>query len=296
MQKRFLFVFFVVLILLFSSAQAKPLHFGILPVIDTLPLQVAIAEGYFKENKLDVKLVPFTSAMERNTAVHSGQLDGHFGDLIATLLLVDKGVQLKIMTISYATNRNQRMFGLATSPKLQLPKEVLGIAISKASIIEYLLSHIKDLPGAKSYAYDPIEIKRMPIRLQLLLAGKIDSALLPEPLLTLAESRGAQVLATDQGLKMPLTVLNISGDQKHQIKPFLAAYTRAVKRLNSHPELYRELMAKTCRIPKPLVKSFPMFTYPEPRIPTKKEVSQVQDWMIQKGLLKQTVLYQKLVL
>jgi NitT/TauT family transport system substrate-binding protein len=288
----------IICALLFSfPVKAENLRFGILPVIDTLPLQVAVKEGYFKNENLDVELIPFNSAMERNTAVHTGQLDGFFGDMIATLLLIEKKVPIRILTVSYSTNPQQTMFGLVTSPKLKSPKpgDSLTIAISKATIIEYLLTYIQDLPNASGYTYQPVEIKQMPIRLQMLLAGKIDSALLPEPLVSLAVSKGAKLLATDQSLDMPLTILNIAENKLAQADAFLRAYKKSVVAINEDPEKYRALMAKTCRIPKPMVKSFPMYRYPLPRLPEEKEVSQVQSWMLEKNLLKKSIPYSRLI-
>ncbi len=302
MRNKLLILFLVFFIMTFSVIYAKPLRFGILPVIDTLPLQVAVKEGFFKQEQLEVQLVPFTSANERNTAVYSGQLGGFFGDLIATLLLVDKkvskdqNVPVKILTVSYFTNPQQRMFALVTAPKLKSgSKNELTVAISKASIIEYLLTYFQALPTSGQYSYQAVEIKQMPIRLQMLLTGKIDSALLPEPLVSLAESKGANVLDTDQSLNMPLTILNLSTDRLKNKDAFLRAYTNAVNELNRNPEKYRGLMAKTCRIPKPLVKSFPMYKYPAPRIPSESEVKQVQDWMIKKKLLSAPISYELIV-
>ncbi len=287
----------VCLIVISLPLKAESLRFGVLPVIDTLPLQVAVQEGFFKEERLDVILVPFTSAMERNTAIHTGQLEGFFGDMIASLLLIDKETPVRIMTITYSTDPGQRMFGIVTSPKLSspVPGQMLTIAISRATIIEYLLSYIQELPGADTYDYETVEIKQMPIRLQMLLAGKIDSALLPEPLVSLAMIKGAKLLATDQSLNMPLTNLNIAESHLPQTAAFLKAYTKAVNELNRNPKKYRELMARTCRIPKPLVKSFPVYKYPLPRIPTEKETMQVQTWMMQKSLLKKSILYSRIV-
>lgn len=290
----------IVIFLFFSTMQLTArdtLRFGILPVIDTLPLQVAVKEGFFAEQDLDVELVPFRSAMERNTGVQSGQLDGFFGDMIATIIMVNNDIPVKFLTISYYTNPSQKMFGLVTSPKLKSGDKgkTLTVAISKATIIEYLLSYIKDLPVADDFVYDPVEIVQMPIRLQMLLAGKIDSALLPEPLASLAISKGAELLATDQTLNMPLTVLNIHKSKLSLADAFIKAYQKAVDTLNKNPEAYRELMAKTCRIPKPMVKSFPMYQYPQPRVPTEQEVDQVQNWMIKVNLIDSKALYSDLI-
>ncbi|MBU2510825.1 ABC transporter substrate-binding protein [bacterium] len=301
LKKLFVFLFFISGVMI-SGVYAEPLRFGVLPVIDTLPLQVAVKEGFFNREQLEVELVPFTSANERNTAVYSGQLDGFFGDLIATLLIIDKKlardneVPVKILTISYYTDPDQRMFALVTSPQL-VPgsKTELTVAVSKASIIEYLLTWFQKLPTSGQYSFQAVEIKQMPIRLQMLLAGKIDSALLPEPLVSLAESKGARVLDTDQALNMPLTILNISTNRLNQKDAFLRAYGKAVLELNKNPEKYRDLMAETCRIPKPLVKSFPMYKYPAPRVPSESEVKPVQDWMVEKDLLSSAISYKLLV-
>lgn len=290
-----------VLTVLFSLAagmvSAETFRMGILPVIDTLPLQVGVAEGYFEAENIDVELVPFSSAMERNTAMHSGQLDGFFGDMPATLLLVRNNIPVRFLTISYATDKKQRMFGLMLSPELPVEREKgkITVAISKASIIEYLLDHLKQLPETDEMQLEEVEIKRMPLRLQMLLTGKIDAALLPEPLASLAESRGARLVVTDQTLDMPLTVLNIHTDKRHLAESFVKAYTKSVNTLNQTPEKYRALMTKTCRIPGNLVDNFPMYRYPEPRIPTEAEVQQVQDWMMKKGLLHESIPYQSLI-
>ncbi len=289
------------LAILFSLAagmvSAETIRMGILPVIDTLPLQVGVAEGYFKAENLDVQLINFSSAMERNTAMQSGQLDGFFGDMPATLLLVKNKIPVRFLTISYATDKNQRMFGLMLAPELPVAREKdkLTVAISKASIIEYLLDHLKQLPETHSMQWEAVEIKQMPLRVQMLLTGKIDAALLAEPMASLAESRGARLIVTDQPLNMPLTVLNIHSDKRHLAGSFIKAYARSVKILNQSPEKYRALMKKTCRIPGNLADNFPMYRYPVPRIPTQPEVQQVQDWMIKKGLLNESIPYQQLI-
>ncbi len=94
---------------------------------------------------------------------------------------------------------------------------------------------------------------------------------------------------------MPLTVLNIHGDKRHLADAFVQAYTKAVTAVNKTPEKYRGLMAKTCRIPGNLVDTFPVYRYPAPRIPTRIEVQQIQDWMMKKGLLDHAIPYESLI-
>jgi NitT/TauT family transport system substrate-binding protein len=301
-MKRFLIGLAACMVIICSTqVRAEPLRIGILPVLDTLPLQVAKLEGLFQKYKMDVELVPFMSALERDTAMKSGRLDGYFGDLIATLVLIDSGTPMKIVTVSYATTPGSRMFGVVTRPGFEHPAEnkSVSVAISQTTIIEYLLDRMTSHGQLDGLNLERIEIKKIPIRMQMLTAGQIDTALLPEPLLSLAASKGGTVLATDETLGMPLTVLCI--DEKSLARPglhegFIKAYSDAVAMLRDNPNAYCGLMAEVCRIPDPLATDFPVYKYPLPELPTPKHVSDVQQWMIAKGMLDAPLDYNGVVM
>lgn len=285
-----------------ARADAQTIRFGVLPVLDTLPLQVAAREGLFKAQGLDVELVSFMSALERDTAMQTGRLDGYFGDLIATLLLAKNGAPLRVVSVAYASGPERRMFGIVASPrKAGLTLDSLAgnsVGISRSTIIELLLERMEAAQAIRPGALKPMEITKIPIRMQMLLAGEIDLALLPEPLLSLAEAKGGTVLATDQTLSMPLTVLCLKdslANDPETLGRFLAAYREALRRIAAKPEAYRGLMAETARIPPELRDSFPVYRYPEPRLPTPQEIDDVQSWMLGKGLLSERIAYEKLV-
>jgi len=135
-----------------------------------------------------------------------------------------------------------------------------------------------------------VEIKKMPIRFQMLMTDQLEVALLPEPLLSLAKFKGGNVFSTAENLNMPLTVLCLHRkffqNGADPYVRFITAYKEAIRRLSEQPEKYRQIMAKTCRIPGPLVAEFPVYPYPLPTLPTSQELNVVQDWMVKKGLLK----------
>jgi NitT/TauT family transport system substrate-binding protein len=277
-----------------GSAGAAALKIGILPVLDTLPLQVGVTEGLFEERGIEVELVPFASAMERDMALQAGQLDGYFGDLPITLLLIHKGVDMRIATTAFATSPGQRMFALVAGPG-KGGKKSMTVGISTASIIEYLLTRIEERGGAGGLDLKPVEVKKIPIRMQMLLAGQLDAALLPEPLATLAERKGGTVLATDEALDMTLTVVCLHNARLSELSAFLQAYGKAVERINADPERYRELMARTCRIPPELAPTFPVYRYPAPGLPTREEVEQTSAWMVGRGMIPEHLRYEQVV-
>ena len=273
------------------------IRFGVLPVLDTLPLQVAVKDGLFAAQRLDVELVRFTSALERDTAMQAGQLDGYFGDLIATHLLIDRGVPMYIALTSWRTSPGHPMFGIALAPsrKEATLEQMKGgkLGLSKSTIMEFLADRMERNLGVRSGYFSRMEVKKMPIRFQMLMAGQLDMALLPEPLLSLARLQGGGVLALADNLDIPLTVLCLHrryfDDDAGPYRAFLAAYRQAVARLAAAPEDYRQLMAETCRIPKPLVSRFPVYPYPDPSLPSSGELADVQQWMIRLGLIKEPI-------
>lgn len=280
----------------------ETIRFGVLNVLDTLPLQVAEQDGLFDEQGLDVELVPFASAMERDVAVQAGRLDGYFGDLIAALLLLDQGRPFPVVTVSYRTTPGQPMFGLATAPGLETAEQDLPgakVGYSRSTIMEYLLDKIAEDRGLAPDHWDRVEVKKIPIRFQMLLSGQIDAALLPEPLLSLARLKGGSTAMTTEHLDLPLTVLClhqrfVAGNAR-VLRSFMSAYEEALRHLREQPEKYRSLMAETCRIPKPLVSDFPIYTYPEPALPSADEVMDVQTWMRGKDMLSASIPYNDVV-
>ncbi len=293
-------VFALLAMFVFSTAAhagGTKIKIGILPVLDTLPLQVAVNDGLFAELGLDVELVRFTSALERDTAMQTGQLDGYFGDLIASYLLIKHGVPMYVGLTSWRTTPNYPMFGIALSPKSKASSlsDLKGakLGLSKSTVMEFLADKMEDRLGVKRSHFSQVEVKKIPIRLQMLMTDQLEAALLPEPLLSLAKLKGGGVFSTSDNLNLPLTVVCLNRkyftDGAEVYSNFIIAYKEAVRRLAKSPEKYRQLMAATCRIPKPLVPKFPIYPYPMPSLPSAEELDEVQDWMISKGLLTERI-------
>ncbi|HHY40687.1 MAG TPA: ABC transporter substrate-binding protein, partial [Syntrophaceticus sp.] len=70
-----------------SSENKDVLKVGILPNEEVLPLYVAQEEGFFKKYGIDVEIVNFQSAAERDAAIQAGAVDGVEGDLLAVALI-----------------------------------------------------------------------------------------------------------------------------------------------------------------------------------------------------------------
>jgi NitT/TauT family transport system substrate-binding protein len=299
-----LFLLIAAIIGIAGVSFAETLRMGVLPVVDTLPLWVGIEEKEFERQGLDLKMVTFESALERDAALQAGSLDGYFGDVLNTVLLIRSGQKIRMITTAYHTHPDFRMFGIAVSPASpirhasELPGQSVGI--SRATVIEYLLDQMLAQQGLKPGAVSRQDIKKIPIRLQLLLADKIPAALLPEPLLTLAETKGARVVLDDRSLNIPETVLAVTlawaEADPTRTRRFLTAYENAVARINQNPDAYRDVLLKNTRFPDPIRDQYRIPVFPAVVLPTKADIHAVQDWLIQANLTDGRTDYREIVL
>ena len=195
-----------------ATASAETLEIGALPAADSAVLYVAEAEGLFQKEGLDVKVVPFKSALEIGAAMRAGRLDGHFGDLMNVFTQNETGIKQKVVLTTTHTHPEQRCFGMLVSPKVK-KYEKLGdldgtsTAMSSSTIIDYLLDRMKETESLPAGAVKNLEVKQIPIRLQMLQSGQVETAMLPEPLVTLVEQKGGRVLWNDSKLDEALAIV-----------------------------------------------------------------------------------------
>ena len=297
------FIFTILAIFPCAGFGKDNIRFGVLPVVDTLPLFVGQEAGLFEKEGIKLEIVSFQSALERDAALWAGKLDGYFGDIINTVLLIRAGQKIKIIATAFHTHPEYRMFGLAASPASEIT-DLTGlkgkqVAVSRASIIEYLLDRIL---VSRNLSYDFVEkqeIKKIPIRLQMLLSNKVPAALLPEPLLTLAESKGATILADDRMLNTSLTVLALQTkivNQNTSLMPrFLRAYSTAVEKINLDHEAYKEVLVTHTRFPESIKDRYRIPVFPEAKVPSQKDITAAQNWLIKNSMGDSMISYDKIV-
>ena len=64
-----------------EKKELQGLAVGVMPDIDSVPIIIAQEKGYFAEEGLKVDIQKFKSAMDRDAALQSGNLDGAVSDL-----------------------------------------------------------------------------------------------------------------------------------------------------------------------------------------------------------------------
>ncbi len=296
--------------LMMASAHAETLRIGVLPAADSIVLHVAADESLFKAKGLEVEVVPFKSALELGAAMRAGRLDGHFGDLMNVFTQNERGVPQAVILTTTHTHQDQRAFGLVVSPKAA--KEIKSLAdlkgtetaMSSATIIDYLLDRMSVVEKLPEGALKNLEVKQIPIRLQMLQTGKVATAMLPEPLVSVVEARGGRVIWDDRAINEALAVVAL---RQEKLKPetvtgFREAVAEAAKLIESEPDRFRTVMVKKGLLPAPVAKDYKMVRFSMfgtkdglPPLPTASDVTRVGDWMVKKGMIKAVPAYVSVV-
>ncbi len=304
-MRRLLILLLVLTLLPFgvlAQEDEKPvLRIAVLPVLNTLPLYVAEAEGFYEDQGVTVELIPFNSAREQQIALQAEEVDGANTDLVVTALLINGGVDLKVIRMEPIEGA---YFSLVAGPETGIESiddlRGVAIAISENSIIQFLTQQMLEEAG---FAEDDIvyeSVPQIPIRLELLATGGVSAATLPEPLTTLAtQLQGGTVIASDADLPAVPTVLSFSDamleSYPETIIAFLAAYEQAVEAINDDPEAFRDVMVENIIIPEPLQAEYPVPTFPTAMVPSEEVVELVNEWMVSVELLDEPLEYDTII-
>jgi len=288
------------------STAARPtlsLKVGVLPILDSLPMYVAEQEGYFKEQGLQVELVLFPSALERDSAFVAGQIDGELNDPISAALLNKEGEKAKIVRLAFKGNESMAMMVILASPgsKITAARDLKGvpIGISTNSVIEYATDRMLESAGLSQADIQKTEVTKIPVRAEMLAKGQLQAATLPEPLASLAQQQGARRIIDDSKSGIGQSVITfrqeaVAGNAE-AIRRFLVAYEKGVSAINRSPNSYRDLMVDKGKVPDSLKTTFNVPRFAEGQLPSRSDIEDVVRWMVGRKLLDQPIPYDRMV-
>jgi NitT/TauT family transport system substrate-binding protein len=274
---------------------ASPLKVGILPDVDSLPLLVAKEEGLFAAQGIEVSLVSFKTAVERDAALQAGAIDGAVSDLLAVALSAQGGFDIK------ATSLTDGRYGLVASPQSRIDSLAgladVPIGISSNTIIQYAAETMVAASGVAKERIRGLAVPKIQLRMELLLAGQLEAACLPEPLLSVARAKGARLIAAsddfastlDQGTGFGAGVIvfskSVLDNRLADVAAFYRGYALAASAIDAKSDSYRDFLVAKAGFPAEVRDSFSFVYYRKPRLPKPADVDSVLSWMRAKGLL-----------
>ncbi|MCL6611978.1 MAG: ABC transporter substrate-binding protein [Peptococcaceae bacterium] len=285
-----------------AGKKEDKIRIGLLPIVESLPFYVASDKGYFQSEGISVDLINFDSAVERDSAMQAGEIDGTLGDVLAVAALNNSGTPVKMVSLGLGETGQEGRFAILSSPGsgITVPGQLknVPVAVSANSIIEYVVDNLLAEQGLKPDEIKKEVIPKIPVRFNLLLENKIKAACLPDPLAALAEAKGARLVADDTASNLSQTVIYFRDDflakNPGAVTKFLKAYGKAAGDINGSPDAFRPLLVEKARVPREALEVFKVDRYPAPQPPDRKQVEKVVKWMMGKGLIKQEFRYEDL--
>ena len=280
------------------KAELQALTLGILPDVDSIPFIIAQEKGFFREQGITIKLEAFKSALERDSALQSGNLDGAVSDVLAAAFAKEGGFSVVI------TSMTNGSYKLLTHKDVNAAtmKDLSGkdVGISKNTIIEYVTDQMLAEAGLKPDALHKVIIPQMPARLEMLKNGKLTAATLPEPLASIAVKNGAKLLNSSDKLGVNPGILlfttKSAKNKSKEIQAMYTAYNKAVDYLAHEPTAnYIDLLITKGGFPPDVKGNITLPAYTKASLPQAKEVESVVRWLQSKKLIKQAYSYQDLV-
>ena len=274
-----------------AQTRAPALKLGIFADADSLPFMLCETENIFAAEGADVELVRFQSAVERDSAFQAGSVDGIISDVLSALLSVQGGFSVKI------TSLTDGRYGIVAAPSSKATRlsDLAGqpIGISSNSVIHYMVDSFMTQAGVPPSGINLLPVPKMPVRLEMLLAGQTAAAGMPEPFLTTARVRGARLLASTDDYGLGAGVLVFSGNalasRLRDIVKLYKAYWLAAQKINTSPEAYRSLLVKKAGFSDEAAKAYVFVVYKKPRLPSPDDIERAAKWLAAKGLLKTSV-------
>jgi len=242
-----------------SNAQVYPrLSIGLLPIIDSIPFIVADVEGLYAKYGLNVTLHIYGSARDRDSAFIAGMINVAVNDPITTLILADKGVDVRIIATLLGELPGDGVFYLLAPPDSTITvTELKRVAISRNTIIEFAAWTMLELLGVNPSDVEFIDVPSIPVRYQMLMEGRVEAAVLPDPWGSLALARGARLLASDDMFGRPITISVIVAksdvaSNRELVSRLVAVLNEALSLYKSNPEKYRRVIEERVFIPEEL--------------------------------------------
>lgn len=264
------------------------LKIGVMSDVGAIPFIIAKENGYFASRNLPLEITVFRSALDRDTALQTGNLQGAMADMLTILFYNESGFGAKMIGQTYGN------YKMITSPNLNeadfLALDKLSIGLSSNTVIDFATEKIAD-SKAFTNKLEKVAIPQMPVRLEMLKAGELQGATLPDPLASAAVLEGGVMVGSTEEFGLYPGIFIASdlaiADHGKSLELMYEAYNEAVDYLNTTPSSeYFDLLISELGFPPILADQFEMPTFKHVEAPDQDTFDVTLKWMQQNSLVQ----------
>lgn len=271
-----------------KADEAAAFKIAVTPTMDCLPLFLLKDSVLYDTSKVDIRLKPFNSHMDIDTALTGGSIQAAATELVRALeLRRTHHVSLRAVAV---TPLQWTLVGDRKNKITTL--KALGnhmVAMSRFSATDWLTSIVRKRAKTDDIIFS-IQMNDVQLRLQMLRNDEMDAAWLPEPQATKAILDGNVKLAesADEGHKFGLIVYrqetgSIADKREAELQEFKAAYNKAVGLINRNGiKHYSALIKKYMGADDKTIARLPRITYTQTEGPSRADMLTAEKIRFQK--------------
>lgn len=271
-----------------GNEPAVDLLVGVMPATDSAPIFWADEYGLFEEAGISVQVELFTNATNQQSSAQTQQIDVYMASLVEFLIARENNSDAGAITTT-----TDGVFPIVVSPEYDGGKEV-KIGLMEISVTNY----IADL-FLTDYVLDKQFIAEVPLRIQMLLAGELDMAVLPEPMASNAAAQGLDKILINESQDFSPNVMIFNqetlANDETTVAAFHEAYNAAVEAMEGQEDAVRALLIERLGLDAAIQDNIILPTYHLTRLPSEEYVEEARAWV--ETLLDQkiSVTYDELV-
>jgi len=271
-----------------ENVKSMKLKIGLMPAVDSAPIFLAEKKGYFKALGLEMDIQVYNNAAERQSALQSGELDGAMTDLIAYVNNVQNGLDIKITTSTDGS------FPFLVKKDF-VEKEKIKVGMMEVSVSNFLTDqYLKN-----DYELEKVFINEIPARLEMVKAGQLDMANLPEPIASMGELSGLEKRVFNNFDNFMPEAMVFTGkalkEKEKELLLFHIAYNMAVTDINKNDSEARKVLIEKLALKPEIEDMMSLPVYHNTRIPDEEYMNKVIAWVEEVQKIDITVPYDQMI-
>ncbi|MBB3084341.1 ABC transporter substrate-binding protein [Geodermatophilus sabuli] len=273
---------------------------GTLPIPDNAPLFLAIQEGYFEEEGLQVETQMVAGGSAALPAMVAGDLQFSSSNWTTVLQAASQGLPAQMVWEMTGPKEGVNGIMVAGSAPYQSPADLRGqrVAVNTlAGLVELQVRECMAANGLQEGDYELVEIPfpDMPAAVQ---QGNVAAAFIGEPFTTLAEDQGARVIAepstcSERLAEMPVIGFMTTSQYSAENPEVTAAFARALERgaelAESDPQQVIDILPTYTQLTPELAGRMTLPAWLEDRAPSTDRAEVTQEAMIDFGFIDEPV-------
>ncbi len=241
-----------------------------MPAVDSAPILLAQEMGLFEKAGLDIEIEIYNNAMNRQSALQSGELDGAMTDVIALINNVGNGFDIKV------TTSTDGVFPLLIGKDLD-PSKTLKFGMMEVSVTNYLSDIL-----LSEYKFDKEYVTELPARLAMVGNGTLDGAIIPEPMASQGALTGLSKVHLELKDEYSPEVMVFRSEsiasKNKELQIFHDVYNEAIGLMLEKEDEVRDILIKTLELSPEITDDIIFPKYNMARVPSEAYIQKIIDW------------------